>query len=60
MRIPDNVMAVLWNPGTHAITLRRNTTNGYTKVSDYIEKSEIDQQRYRGKQNTPLIVFTTF
>ena len=44
LRIPDQVMAVLWNPGGHNIGLKRNSTISHVKESDYIEKSQIYQQ----------------
>ena len=31
LRIPDEFMAMLWNPGGQAIILKRNTTFGYAK-----------------------------
>ena len=38
-KTPDKFMAVLWNPGD-PITIKRNTTIGYMKESDYVEKSQ--------------------
>ena len=35
-RIPDQFMAVLWNPGGHTISLSRNTTIGYAQEANYI------------------------
>ena len=37
-RMPDEFMAVLWNPGGQAIILKRNTTISNAKESDYVEK----------------------
>ena len=43
-RTPDKFMAILWNPGGHSISIKRNMTIGYKKESEYIEKSQTDQQ----------------
>ena len=37
-------MTILWNLGGHSITIKRNMTIGYVKESNYIKKSQIDQQ----------------
>ena len=43
-RIPGTFMGVLWNPGEHTVTSKRNTTISYVKESNYIEKIYIAQQ----------------
>ena len=45
-RLPDAFIIALWNGGSHKITLKRNTTIGYVKESDYIEKHIIEQPDY--------------
>ena len=39
LRIPDEYMAVLWNPGGQAIILKRNSNIGYARESDYMENT---------------------
>ena len=48
-RTPDAFQAVIWNPGGHNITLKRNTTINYVKESSHIEKSQIDQEANIGE-----------
>ena len=36
-------MAVLWKPGGQTIISKRNTTIGYLRELDYVEKSPSDQ-----------------
>ena len=43
-RTPDKFMVVLWNPGGHSISIKKDMTIGYMKESDYIEKSQTDLQ----------------
>ena len=43
LKIPDEFLAALWNPGGQAIILKRNTTIGYAKQLDYAVKSHPDQ-----------------
>ena len=43
-RTPDKFMASIWSPGGHSISIKKNTTIGYIKEMEYIEKSQIDQQ----------------
>ena len=37
-------MAVLLNPGDDSISIKRNTTISYMKESDYVEKSQNEQE----------------
>ena len=37
-------MPILWNPGGHTMTIRRNMTTGYIKASNSTKNSQIDQQ----------------
>ena len=50
-RTPDKFMVILWNQCDHTITLKRKTTIGYVKESNYIEKSQMDQQENTGEVN---------
>ena len=37
-------MAILWNPGGESISIKRKTTIGYMKESDYVENSQNEQE----------------
>ena len=37
-------MAILWNPGGHSISIKKNMTISYIKESEYIETSQTDQE----------------
>ena len=43
-RTPDKFMAILWRSGGQSISIKNNMTIGYIKESEYIKKSQIDQQ----------------
>ena len=43
--MPDKFIAILWNPGSESVSIKRNTTISYMKVSDYVKKSQSDQQK---------------
>ena len=43
-RTPDKFMAIIWNPGGDSISIKRNTTISYMKESDYVKKSQSEQQ----------------
>ena len=43
-RTPDKFMAITWNQGGDSISIKRKTNIRYMKESDYIEKSQSDQQ----------------
>ena len=42
----DKFMAILWNPGGDCISIKRNTTIDYMKESDYVEKSQNEQEKF--------------
>ena len=43
-RTPDKFMAILWNPGDHSISIKKNMTIGFMKELDYIKQFKADQQ----------------
>ena len=43
-RTPNQFLAALWNHGGHSISIKKNVTIGYIRESEYIEKSQTDQQ----------------
>ena len=45
-RTPDKFMAILWNPGGHSISIKKNMTIGYIRELEYIEKSQMDQKEH--------------
>ena len=41
-------MAILWNPGGESMSIKRNTTISYKIESDYVKKSQSEQQENIG------------
>ena len=39
-RTSDKFMAILWNSGGDSISIKRNTSIGYMKESDFVQKSQ--------------------
>ena len=43
-RTPDKFMAILWNLGVDSLSIKRHTTIGYLKRSNFVEKSQNEQE----------------
>ena len=46
-RTLDKFMAILWNPGGDSLSFKRNTAIDYIKESEYVKKSQNEQENIR-------------